>query len=83
MNSARIVDFDMRFNYLVKLIKEYRVDVVVYFFLKFCDINLMDFLNIKKKIAKYNIPILFIELEYSVQNIEHIKTRIQAFFEML
>jgi benzoyl-CoA reductase subunit C len=78
---ARIVDTDRRLNHLFKLIDEYRVDAVIYFSLKFCDTNLMDYPYIRSELVQKGIPVLHIEGEQHIENIENIKTRIQTFLE--
>ncbi|SHK22902.1 2-hydroxyacyl-CoA dehydratase subunit D [Paramaledivibacter caminithermalis] len=78
---ARMLDINKRFEHLYKLIQEYNVDSVIYFSLKFCDTNLMDYPIIRKKLNEKGIPVLFIEGEQHMTNIESIKTRIQTFLE--
>lgn len=78
---ARMVDSQKRFQYICKLINEYRVDAVIYFCLKFCDTNLIDFPYQKKKLNEQGIPVLFLESERTLVNFAQLKTRIQAFLE--
>jgi benzoyl-CoA reductase/2-hydroxyglutaryl-CoA dehydratase subunit BcrC/BadD/HgdB len=54
---------------------------VIYFSLKFCDNNLLDFPLVKKKLNEKGVPVFLIEAERSFKNIEQIKTRIIAFLE--
>jgi len=81
ITSACLFNTDKRVNYLLKVIKEYNIQSVVYFSLKFCDSNLMDYPYIKKQLNESNIPVLSIELERHLTNLQSIKTRIQSFFE--
>ena len=80
---ARMVDSEKRFNHICNLIAEYRVDAVVYFSLKFCDNNLIDFSYQKKKLNEKGIPLLFLETERATTNINQIKIRLQAFLETI
>jgi benzoyl-CoA reductase/2-hydroxyglutaryl-CoA dehydratase subunit BcrC/BadD/HgdB len=78
-----MVDSEKRFNHICNLIAEYRVDAVVYFSLKFCDNNLIDFSYQKKKLNEKGIPLLFLETERATTNINQIKIRLQAFLETI
>jgi len=78
---ARMIDSEKRFSHLLNLITEYRVDSVIYFSLKFCDNNLIDFPYQKKRLDENGIPVLFLEIERTTTNISQIKTRMQAFIE--
>lgn len=78
---SRMTDFDKRFNHMWRLAQTYNIQSIIYFSLKFCDNNLLDFPLVKKKFNKKGIPVFFIEAERSFENIEQIKTRIIAFLE--
>ncbi len=78
---ARMTDSEKRFSHLWNLITEYRVDSVIYFSLKFCDNNLIDFSYQKKRLDENGIPVLFLEIERVATNISQMKTRMQAFME--
>lgn len=78
---ARMIDSAKRFNHMWNLIESYNVQSVIYFSLKFCDNNLLDFPYQKKRLNKRGIPVLLVEGERAMINIEQIKTRIHAFLE--
>ncbi|MBN2535778.1 MAG: 2-hydroxyacyl-CoA dehydratase [Spirochaetales bacterium] len=80
-SCARIIDTERRFNHMMNLIKEYGIESVIYFSLKFCDTNFMDFPYFKNKLAQNGIPVLLIEGEQNMTNIENLRTRIQTFLE--
>ncbi len=77
-----MADSEDRFNHIMKLIKDYDVDAVVYFSLKFCDNNLIDFPYQKHRLNGQGIPVLSLEGERALVNLHQIKTRVQAFIEM-
>lgn len=81
--TARMVDTEARWNYLLNMTEEYSVDGIVYFALKFDDTHLFEYPYIKNKFQKEGFPLLFIEAENFVTNLGQIETRIQAFTEML
>jgi benzoyl-CoA reductase/2-hydroxyglutaryl-CoA dehydratase subunit BcrC/BadD/HgdB len=78
---ARMVDTDRRIAHILNLVEEYNIESVIYFSLKFCDNNLMDFPFIQQELLHRHIPVLFLEGELHMSNIENIKTRIQTFLE--
>jgi len=81
--TARMVDTEARWNYLLNLTEEYSVDGIVYFALKFDDTHLFEYPYIKNKFQKEGYPLLFIEAENFFTSLGQIETRIQAFTEML
>ncbi len=79
---ARMVNSETRSKNIIKLVKEYNADAVIYFSLKYCDSNLIDFPYQKNRLEQNGIPVLFLEGERTLVNIGQVKTRIQAFLEM-
>lgn len=79
---ARMVDSETRFKNILKLVKAYKADSVIYFSLKYCDSNLIDFPYQKNRLEQNGIPVLFLEGERTSINMGQLKTRIQAFLEM-
>ena len=81
--TARMVDTEARWNYLLNITEEYSIDGIVYFALKFDDTHLFEYPYIKNKFQKEGYPLLFVEAENFVTNLGQIETRVQAFTEML
>lgn len=79
---ARMADSEKRSKDILKLVKDYKVDAVIYFALKFCDSNLIDFPYQKNKLSEAGIPVLFLEGERTMVNLGQLKTRVQAFLEI-
>ena len=79
--SARILDTDVRIGHLLDLARDYRVDSVIYYALKFCDTNLHDYPYVRERLHDEELPVLFIEGERNATNIAGAKTRIQTFLE--
>lgn len=72
-----------RFEYVFNMIEEYRVDGVILYGLMFCDTFQYDFVGQRERLAEKNIPVLEVELEHPSLGLGQLKTRIQAFLEML
>lgn len=79
---ARMVNAEDRFNYILKLVKDYKIDGIVYYALKFCDTHLLDLPFLRERLSKVNIPLLFLEGDSLQPASGQIKTRIKAFLEM-
>lgn len=81
--GARMVDLNRRFRYINSLIDDFRIDGVVYYALKFDDPYLFEFPALLEMLQKRKTPIIFIESDHRQGAIGQIKTRVQAFLEIL
>jgi benzoyl-CoA reductase/2-hydroxyglutaryl-CoA dehydratase subunit BcrC/BadD/HgdB len=79
--SARRLDTDVRLRHLLDLVREYQVDSVIYYVLKFCDTNLHEYPYIKDRLRAQRVTVLLVEGERNATNIAGTKTRIQTFLE--
>ncbi|MBM3150014.1 MAG: 2-hydroxyacyl-CoA dehydratase, partial [Chloroflexi bacterium] len=80
---ARMTGVEERLADMMKLAKDYAVDGVVYTSVKFCDQHLSDAPYFAEKLKEAGIPILFLENDYTWSTIGQLKTRVEAFIEML
>ena len=72
-----------RGDILVDLVKKNNADGVVVSMLKFCDPEEFDYPVYKTQLEDEDIPILYLEIDQQQLNSEQVRTRIQAFQEML
>ncbi len=79
----RMKDAQRRFDYLFQLIDDFRADGVIFYTLKFCDPFLYDIPVLKGQLGARGIPSLNLEGDYTPGTLGRVKTRIQAFIEML
>ncbi len=75
-NPGRIED-------IIRLAEEYHVDGVIDVNLKFCTTFDTEGILVEKALKEAGIKVLGIETDYNDGDSEQLKTRIQAFFEML
>lgn len=68
---------------LVKLAKEYNADGVIDYNLTFCDPYLVESNRVEKVLKENNIPLLRIETDYSQEDSGQLKTRVEAFLELI
>ena len=72
-----------RLNHIKEMVEEYRADGVIHYGLQFCQPYLMEAIPVEKALESENIPVLRIETDYSMEDIGQLKTRVEAFVEML
>lgn len=68
---------------ILRLVKEYNVDGVVDVSLQFCGLYSTESHLVQQALKKAGIPIMHIETDYSEQDFEQMRTRVEAFLEML
>ena len=68
---------------LLQLVKEFKVDGIIYHVLKGCILYDFEFFRVEKTMKEKGIPILRLETDYSFEDVEQIRTRVEAFIEML
>lgn len=68
---------------LEELIQEYKVDGVVEIVLQACHTYAVETRNIKKKVSSLGVPFMSLETDYSKSDSGQIRTRLEAFVEML
>jgi len=74
---------DRRLKLQHELVKEYHVDGVIYHTLRYCDPYTFKANETKELLKQIKIPLLEIHTEYAGSDIEAIRTRAEAFIELL
>lgn len=72
-----------RFGHIGRAITEFNVDGVILYFYKYCDPFGFEVPQMKSYIEAKGVPVLYLEDEYSMSSIARLRTRIQAFLEMV
>ncbi len=77
--------WDTRFEYLEELIKEYKVDGILWYQLAFDEIYDMEFTVLRAKLAKMGMPVMKLEssYEYSREAMAPLTTRLESFVESI
>ena len=68
---------------LLQMAEEFSIDGIIYHVLKGCVIYDFELIRVEKIMKDRNIPVLRIETDYTPEDIEQLRTRIEAFVEML
>ena len=72
-----------RLTRLGQMVEDYRVDGVVYHVLKGCINYDFELLRVQNFLKKKNVPLLRVETDYNPEDVEQLRTRLEAFVEML
>ncbi|TVM18471.1 2-hydroxyacyl-CoA dehydratase [Oceanidesulfovibrio indonesiensis] len=74
---------DERMDNVAAMAREYNADGVVQYSLMFCQPYGHEAIKLGKRLDAEQIPSLAIETDYSMEDVEQLKTRVEAFTEML
>jgi len=74
---------EARFGHMRQYIKEFKVTGAILFIYKYCDPYGFEVPAMKSFIESAGTPVLYIEDEYSTSSLGRVKTRIEAFLEMI
>ena len=72
-----------RIENIIAMARELEVDGVVHYSLLFCQPYANESIKVEKALKKEGIPMLSIETDYSMDDVEQLKTRVEAFVEMV
>jgi benzoyl-CoA reductase/2-hydroxyglutaryl-CoA dehydratase subunit BcrC/BadD/HgdB len=83
INCACFTPNTTRTDDIIRLAKEYQVDGVIDVNLKFCCLYDTEGYQVEQVLKEADIPVLGIETDYTDADTEQLRTRIEAFIEML
>jgi benzoyl-CoA reductase/2-hydroxyglutaryl-CoA dehydratase subunit BcrC/BadD/HgdB len=72
-----------RINWIMDRIKEYKIDGVIYYVVRGCVLYAMEFTRVKRILDKMGMPVYYLDTEYTREDAGQMKTRVEAFLEML
>jgi benzoyl-CoA reductase/2-hydroxyglutaryl-CoA dehydratase subunit BcrC/BadD/HgdB len=72
-----------RINWLLNKVKEWNVQGVIYYVVRGCMLYAMEYTRVKKALDKINVPVYYLDTEYTREDVGQMKTRVEAFLEML
>jgi benzoyl-CoA reductase/2-hydroxyglutaryl-CoA dehydratase subunit BcrC/BadD/HgdB len=72
-----------RINWLLNKVKEWNVQGVIYYVVRGCMLYAMEYTRVKRVLDKLNIPVYYLDTEYTREDVGQMKTRVEAFLEML
>jgi benzoyl-CoA reductase/2-hydroxyglutaryl-CoA dehydratase subunit BcrC/BadD/HgdB len=72
-----------RTDHILDLAKEFKADGVIHYSIQFCTPYTVEAYKVEKAIQKTGIPFMKIETDYGMEDMGQLKTRIEAFLEMV
>jgi len=72
-----------RFKRVMDMAKRYDVEGAIILVLKFCDTHMFDAPLLKAELESSGLSVLYLEWEHSMTGIAQLRTRIEAFIEMI
>ncbi|MGD2187187.1 MAG: 2-hydroxyacyl-CoA dehydratase family protein [Desulfobacterales bacterium] len=72
-----------RHTYLLNKVRQSQADGVLFWYIKFCEPDAFDRPQLMRRLKAEDIPAAFIDMELTMSNFEAVKTRINAFCEIL
>jgi len=83
INCACFTPNEERLDDIVRLAREYQVDGVVHYNLQFCHTYANEAVKVERALATEGIPLLRLETDYSDEDVGQLRTRVDAFLEMI
>lgn len=72
-----------RLDNIVDMARELKADGVIHYALQFCHPYTVEAHKVESVLEKAGIPLLKIETDYSMEDVEQLKTRVEAFVEVV
>ena len=68
---------------LRQLIKDYRIQGVIYHVLRGCLVYDYEYLALEEELGKLGIPVIRVETDYNEEDVEQLRIRVEAFIELI
>ncbi|MBF0120105.1 MAG: 2-hydroxyacyl-CoA dehydratase [Desulfobacterales bacterium] len=72
-----------RLDHILEMFDKYQANGVITYNLQFCQPYLMENMKVEEKLKSKKIPNLRIETDYSMEDVGQLKTRLEAFIELV
>ena len=76
-------DNKQRIFRLKQMIKDYRIEGVIYHVLRGCLVYDFEYKQIEEALAELGVPVIRMESDYNEEDVEQLRIRIEAFIEMI
>jgi benzoyl-CoA reductase subunit C len=81
--GGRSEDLENRYGYIRQFISQWEVSGVIFYIVRYCDTCELEGPDLREYLNSLKLPVLMIEDDYSTSTIGQLRTRIQAFLEMI
>ena len=76
-------DLENRFGYLKQFAQDFKVNAAILYIIRYCDTHELDMPDVRDYLQGLGYPVLHLEDDYNLTTIGQLRTRIQAFLEMI
>jgi len=76
-------DLENRFGHIYEMAREFGVQAVIVFIMRYCDTHAFDAPDLKQYLEGKGLSVLHIEEDYPTSSVGRLKTRVQAFVETI
>jgi benzoyl-CoA reductase/2-hydroxyglutaryl-CoA dehydratase subunit BcrC/BadD/HgdB len=83
MKDGREADLENRYGYIDGFVKDWKASGAIFYIVRFCDTCELEGPDLREYLSDKGIPVLMIEDDYSTSTIGQLRTRVQAFLEMM
>jgi benzoyl-CoA reductase/2-hydroxyglutaryl-CoA dehydratase subunit BcrC/BadD/HgdB len=83
INCACFTPNDERLSDIMDMAQRLKADGIIHYAIQFCTPYMVEAFKAKKTLDNKGIPLLRIETDYSMEDMGQLKTRIEAFLEMI
>ncbi len=81
--ETREKDLENRYGYIKQFVKDWDVDGAIFYIVRYCDTCELEGPDLREYLNEMKLPVLMIEDDYSTSTIGQLRTRVQAFLEMI
>ena len=81
--ETREGDLENRYGFIHSFIRDWDVDAVIFYIVRYCDTCELEGPDLREYLTEMKMPVLMIEDDYSISTIGQLRTRVQAFLEMI
>jgi benzoyl-CoA reductase subunit C len=81
--GGREDDLENRFGYIGRFVREWKADGAIFYIVRYCDTCELEGPDLREYLNAMKVPVLMIEDDYSTSTIGQLRTRVQAFLEMI
>ena len=81
--ESHISELENRFGHLNSYATEFNVTCAIAHTMRLCDTFEFDVPDLEAYLAEHKLPLLNIEVDYNLGNVEQLRTRIEAFLEVV
>jgi benzoyl-CoA reductase/2-hydroxyglutaryl-CoA dehydratase subunit BcrC/BadD/HgdB len=72
-----------RLEHVLQLASDHKADGVIHYSLQFCTPYQMESGSVERELEKRGVPVLRIDTDYSQEDVEQLRTRVEAFIERI